>query len=979
MTRIQLVTGYIDLPSGTDFPIDLAFAEITKSGARSGGWSRALDIDGDENISRLLGSLFDIDLTNDIFDRNKKITCSVIQNGVEVFDGYIQLMEITRINKNGNTNQKLVKFKISIFDEVSNFFNAMGDKELTDLSFPELSHVFNRANVISSWSNTSGYTYPQYAKDDYIYTLRDFKPAIYELEYFVKIFAQNGYTFTFDQLTDDNIRMHKRIIPYNGKQGDDAVGNALRQAYTVRGEMATANYIIDNSNVPTYPIGWLPIIDNLSGGGANGYATNAASKMVLSDIFEDAQNQWSLVNSELTNLSGQDRTFQILTSYDYEVKVNALGGAAWQVNAGLGATRMEVKLTLMAQSTTNNQKIAYIDAGTSVRTFLPGTTLFASGQSTLGTGTNSSFANLGIFDANEKFDVHVLIVARYFNSSGVIVQVGGNGILLNSESTSNPFIQLPVNIVTTSTGDPVRLEFDIDISNLQFKAVPDITELISGTNVDINAFIPKKIKQRDLISAIKNTYNLLFVPDPNSDTNIIIKTRDKYYNAGDEWDWTDKFIEDQPNSITFLSNDVKQRQDYKYKEDKDALNSSYQSNFVDTFGQTSIDLDNEFSVGTDTRVLLYSPTPSANSTVGFSLPAINGVNPDCNIRVLLHNGVGSVPSYPFYDDILPNVVNLAYVTTYNKTGMFDDDRIPDFSILFDAPKVLFHNWQIGQTTNYLYNLHHQQELTTINTGKKLNGYFDLSEVDFQKLSKRLDYKIFIKDNGWFFISKIYGYNSGKRTLTKVDLITADEKTRIKFRRPQLPSDIKDTSIHFAVVALDSNVINGDNVSIDGKYNYVAANNVKIQGDQNTVLSSDVMVMGNRNVILTGLANTKVISDDTTPTTSGVFTNNNSEYKVILTQSATSDPVQTILKNTLGILTSTRIAAGDYELTGTGLFISSNTTFITISPLSIVTTEVRVYRVNTNTIKILTYSSGVLSDNLITNTNPLSLAIEVFKI
>jgi hypothetical protein len=57
----------------------------------------------------------------------------------------------------------------------------------------------------------------------------------------------------------------------------------------------------------------------------------------------------------------------------------------------------------------------------------------------------------------------------------------------------------------------------------------------------------------------------LFTPDPENETNIIIKTRDKFYNDGLEWDWTDKFDESQPNSITFLNNDVKQRQEYKYK------------------------------------------------------------------------------------------------------------------------------------------------------------------------------------------------------------------------------------------------------------------------------------------------------------------------------------------------------------------------------------------------------------------------------
>jgi len=94
MTRIQLESGFIDLPKGTDFPIDLSFAEITKSGARSGGVSRSLDIEGTENNSKLLGLYFDVDLTNDTFNRNVKVRCSVIQEDTEVFDGYIHYLRL---------------------------------------------------------------------------------------------------------------------------------------------------------------------------------------------------------------------------------------------------------------------------------------------------------------------------------------------------------------------------------------------------------------------------------------------------------------------------------------------------------------------------------------------------------------------------------------------------------------------------------------------------------------------------------------------------------------------------------------------------------------------------------------------------------------------------------------------------------------------------------------------------------------------
>jgi hypothetical protein len=973
MTRIQLESGFIDLPKGTDFPIDLSFAEINKSGARSGGVSRSLDIEGTENNSKQLGLLFDVDLTNDTFNRNVKVRCSVIQEDTEVFDGYIQLLEIVRVNKYQSTNQKLVKYKISVFDEVSNFFNAMGDRELTDLSFPELSHVFNRANIISSWSNTDGYTYPQYAKNDNIYTLRDFKPAIYELEYFKKIFATNGYTYTFGQLTDDDIRLNQRVLPFNGKAGDNTVSQLLQERYIVRGEMATDSYLIDNLAID---YGLIPPLGILNGASINTYAASVGSKMSLSDIFQDGENQYDTVTDEIENKAGSNRIVSFLTSYNYSVQVRAVNSSStvvpWEVlNVAGGLSRADVKVCLIAQSTTNNQKVVVIDAQQTAIAFDGGES-YASGWQPLATGANASTAQLGLLDANERYDIHTLVFAQYFNAAGnAILGAGG--------------LDQAVLVKDSGSSDLVLLEFDIDITDLQFKATADIVELSNGVSVNINAFIPKKIKQRDLISAIKNTYNLVFVPDPSNTSNIIIKTRDTYYNDGLEWDWTDKFIEDQPSTITFLSNDVKQRQVYKYKEDKDTLNTAYQSEFVETYGQTTIDLDNEYTVGTDARTLIYSATPSVGSGIGVPLPSINGVNPDCNIRVLLHNGVGTVSPYPFYDDILPNASNVSFVTDYCSTSMFDSDELPNFSILFNSPDILFHGFQQGQTTNYIYNLHHQNELTTINTGKRLNGYFDLTEVDFQKLSKRLDWKIFIKDNGWFFISKIYAYNSGKRTITKVDLITADEKTQIKYKRPfkpYKPTTLSVTAVinrHFDKVGNDTNIIiGGGDVKIDGKYNLVSGDKVKIQGDQNKVLSSNVMVMGNYNDIGTGLGGTKVVGDSNTPTSPSVIVGKAKKvFKAIITQVSTGDPTLYVLEDSIGIESALRVGTGSFELTANGKFPDATKVFITTSPLKTITKEVRAYRLNTNAFRFDTYLSGTITDGILISTEPLSLMIEVY--
>lgn len=892
-TRIQLSTGFLTLPKGTDFPITLSVKEITSQGKRSGGFSKVIEIDGTENNTTLLGSYFDIDLSNNKFDRNKKTTCSVIQNGVENFEGFIQLKEVIRVNENRATNGKRLKYKIVVFDQVSNFFNEMGDKELTDLSFPELSHTFNRTNIIASWDNTKGYTYPQFAKQDNIYTLRDFKPAIYEWEYWKKIFASNGYSFTFDQYDESTLQIDKRIIPYNGKNGDDSISQFLKQSYTVRGTLASDNYVITAPTTPaSYPYSAIPSIDFTAANTLNQYLTAAGSKVVLDTLLEDAQSQYDVLTGELTNLGGQGRTFQILTSYDYSIDVQAKlsGGSvvAWETEDPTGAGKsVEIKCTLIAQSTTDNTKVAYIDAGTTLVNFQQGTpNTYASGWQPFANGTNASYADLGLFDANEKFDVHVFIMARYKNQFNAFVNPSF------SNGTSNEVIKF----VDQATGDEVKLDFDIDISNLEFKAVPDITELVKGSAVDIDKFIPKGIKQRDLISAVMKTYNLYPVPDPDNDRNIIVKTRDKYYDDGQLWDWTDKFQEAQQNSITFLNNEVKRDQVFKYKEGKDTINQAYQNEFADTYGESLIVLDNEYTVGTDTTELMYSPTPSIQSGLGFPLPSINGINPEGNLRVLLHNGKGSIYQYPFYDDIVTNASELAFISEYNMTSMFDSDFTPNFSICFNAPKVIFHAFQAGQTSNYIYNLHHQRETTTINQGSRLSAYFDLTELDFQKLSTRLDWSIYIKDNGYFYIEKVHNYNATKRTLTKVDLITADEKSGLKVLNPQPP--IKPNILYddvvtefYTDVADDTNIVIGSGqVQIQGAYNFVTGENVFIQGNQNTVNANGAKVMGDNNTVPAGLSKATVIGNEQTASKSGVSIEGVSTPKVFeVTENITVSP------------------------------------------------------------------------------------------
>lgn len=900
---IQLDTGYLTLPTGANFPITLEFKNVRK-GFGTGGFSQSLEIDGTPENSRLLGLYFDIDLENEEFDRNKKTECTVVQNGVEVFTGFIQLMKISRVNNVNSTNSKAYKYKINVFDEVANFFIEIGEKELTDLSFPELNHTFNRSNIIASWDNTEGYIYPQYAIDGNIYTLRDFKPALFELEYFKKIFDFNGYTYTFDQLTDDDIRLDKRIIPFNGKSGDDEFNLQIKDNYTVLGEDDTLTQLIDDSTIANYPIGFIPFLEYINSASLNSTLNTLGNRVVLDTIIQDTQSQWDNVDNTIINKAGDNRNWTFVTEYDYSVDVSAgVTGSldAWKaVFNQSGAARCDVILTMVAMSTTDSSKFAYIDSQP-IFTFQSGSSYsFAAGWTSFASGTNQSVVDFGLFDNNEEIKIVPIVLAQYYDSNGNLDLFQSGYSVIGNISANNLAPQPPV-VFTNLAGDEFRrINFDIDITDFRIKAYPDITELVKDSIINMSSFIPKEIKQRDLIASIQKSYNLVFSPDPDDEKNIIVKTRDKYYDDGEEWDWTDKLAEDQDNTIEFLSNEVNRDQKLMYAKDEDKLNKAYQNQYAEPYGTTSIRLDNEYTKGDDKKELIYSPTPSIMSGIGKVLPSINGINPENNIRVLLNNGKKTAYPYFFYDDILPQGTPLE-VTDYLQTSMFDSDERPNFSICFDAPKAIFHESQVSQTSNYLYNLHHVREMTTLNEGEVFTAYLRLSESDFQKLSRRLDWKIYIKDNGWFFISKVSKYNAIKNTLTKVELITADDLTKVKIVKPIQPISDSKTEIikndFYSEVNQDTNIIyKSGNNDIKGKYNIVQGKNVQIFGDKNKVYSDNISIIGNSNLVPHGLNGTRLINNGLEVDKVGTFIEGNTAFEDYqLTQTGTMPTTFTQLR------------------------------------------------------------------------------------
>lgn len=861
MNTLQLESGFLDLPQGLDFPIDVDTMEITSNGSRAGGYSKTVELPGSDNNINLLGAYFDCQFTNGKFNRKKKAKVSVLQDGVEVFNGYLQLLEISHFTNNNTTTFNNITFKIRLFDELGNFFTELGNRELSDLPMNEFSHLFNRTNIIASWSNTEGVIYPMYAKSHTTYVLRDFFPAVFEKTYFDKIFQQAGYTYDWASLANSDIRFDKRIIPYNGKGQDEGMTEYTRKYNTFIAEKTSReSFTANEANVPMYYTGGLlRLQDVLRSDLWTKYAIPMGGRINPNTIVSDFQSTWNGTTKVWKNKFGQGMSAQIKFSMNVECNFRARtpGGAltAWDIKTlNVGQCRTEWRVAMVAQSISRPDVISIMDGGL-IKNFEANTIYsYSTSYATLSNTTHNFSGTLTNMNADEEFTFYLIPYAQYFQSSGM-----PQSPILTTLNTND--LTLMNTIYTycyrTGTTTGVRVESRLESTGMRMQVTPQINDLVKDTPIDMSFFVPKKIKQKDLVASVIKSYNLLFLPDKDNEKNIIITTRDEFIDNGSEFDLTPYVAIDEKNSISFQSTNAKRNNIYTYKGDKDELNKTYQESYQEAYGTATVALNDEFTQGDAKTELIYSPTPNTDTPLGFPLPAINGYSPENNIRVLLNNGVKAAHMYYFYDDITTTPTALTTQTQALHTSMMDNDFTPNFSICFDTPKSVFTAWQTGATSNNLFNLHYRRELTNTQDGVFLNCYAWISPWLFQKLNNSLNTKLYIKDAGWFVIHKIKGYNANVTTLTQLELLQLTDE----FRRKKLPPAIPITPPiailgnaprrHFSNYDSLSNIIGGLNVQVNGKYNVVYGDNVSIVGDSNVVAVSDVILNGSNNNLTGG--------------------------------------------------------------------------------------------------------------------------------
>jgi hypothetical protein len=196
-----------------DIDVEFTFsvADISDIERRNTSFSKTLTLPSTAKNQQLFGNIFDISVSNDIFDgpnigqnfnpaRQAKV--QIFLDNVKIYDGVMRMMKINNVEGN-------IVYEVNMFGRLRDILHELGDKTLADLDFSSedvisYDHVWNQENIEESWTRTEwvegaqNYVYPlvDYGRsaDMETFPIENFKPAVFVSEILKRIFDDAGFT-----------------------------------------------------------------------------------------------------------------------------------------------------------------------------------------------------------------------------------------------------------------------------------------------------------------------------------------------------------------------------------------------------------------------------------------------------------------------------------------------------------------------------------------------------------------------------------------------------------------------------------------------------------------------------------------------------------------------------------------------------------------------------------------------------------------
>lgn len=836
MVEVRIEGYRLDVFEGFDFSFNYGIADIRNPEKRSTEYSKTIKCPATKNNDQLFGHIYDVNISNDYdanttnirvnFNPNKKAEARVIADGVEVMAGVVQLRKIVQ-------KGHAYTYEVVFIGKLLNIFSVLGDKELNGLNdsgipyvdFSDLDHEWNYGRITSSWNNTSGYVYPM-------------------LDYGVdEPFQLNGVDSWRVEQFRPAVFLHDiidRVFDFAGFTYTSSFFNSNFFRRLIVPFNNEGFVVSDSERARRESSASVQSTINMNTQFAPDYPignTTITDWRIDFDQLSDPFNNWSNVNDEYT--VPQDGYYSFVSQLSFRTE------------------RVSVTFPVISQTPVN---VIYINVR--FKRYNSQT-----GQISIISDTLANVRGSGTPLVGELFSETLA-----FSCPSIELQDGD-------------LIWMEVNAYAPNISYVV--EWQADITGGLFEAQIADEQITQGQTLPMNALVPN-ITMKELLLSLFNMFNLYVEVDPNNEKNLLIETRDTFYSQGGTKDWTYKLARDKDITLEPLGVLTDKVYRYTYKSDSDYDNAKYEGKYARVYGDSRIEVDNDFINSEKEVEVDFSPTVlvndrNSNRIIGriYAEDIEDGIKQtEHNIRVLYWGGL--IPSSPQWNfryiqqqgQNQPAIAVDVLQDYYPYAGHWDNPITPSLDINFGLTRELRYtaNGYTGtlQVTNAnLFNLYHRNYFLEITDkdSKVMTAMFYLEPTDINTLDFRDQIVI---DNSYWRLNKVMNYNPFKEGLTKVELIKIKEPVTFSRSNYQLgkPAKVDDALGKFDAPIVkkgkrSSNVYPDFVGGVHGQNNRVGEGSTKfsIQGNNNTIGegSNNITIFGNDNRVAGGLHNVQLIN------------------------------------------------------------------------------------------------------------------------
>ena len=732
MSNIKIITskGEIELDKELGFGVVYSADDLSDITKKNTPYSKTILAPATKSNNILFGNLFDVNSTFTVFNPNFKLDAKLVVNDTVVIEGYVQLLEIKKLNNTDLQGNK-IQYSIKISDNVVDFYSSIKNKNLNDLDFSRYNHSLTKKDITDSWNNKEGYVYPLFFNNTNQYETKDFKPSIFHKTYLKQIASEAGFSLGGSFM--DNPTYVNEIIPFNGGIVSISTEEKERRGFTALSNIVntwdTNEYKQYFQRIETGYIPFAPF--------------NAATDP--NQHFDNATSTWSPDRNGSYNLRGNVK---------FKIEWDSKGVESYQYIGG-GDVNVDVPMY--------GQVIVY--KNNSVLEIFTTTFIIPRGE-----GTGSTFNEDNDYKRTSEYSINLDLENLDLAAGDTInFRTRVNSSALNVVVYAEEYSGSGTYNFTT-----IDMDFNsVEASFLEVTANPNV--VVDGDPVDLSSYIPNEVKQSIILDDIIKRYNLIITTDSENSRKILLETRDDYYGRGDIIDWTDKKDYSNQDSIKLLSDLQNKEMLFSYTKGKDDSNEEYTEtlNGDKIYGEKKVIFNNDFLKGETKVTTPFIPTPLDYNSPDkdFIVSMINTEEPGGKLRVLYYGGLTvTLNSSKWYfkstDD--NGVASTSNYTIYPYAGHFNRPYTPTVDLNFAVNDFYNYNELVSTTNNTSYNRYWSNTTRQLLEGRLVTSKFLLNEVDIAYIKANMNAKVFVKDS-YYRINKIVDYNPLKEGLTKVEL------------------------------------------------------------------------------------------------------------------------------------------------------------------------------------------------------------------